>query len=118
MDNIQRREEFLKRLELFSDNINNLCKKILINRINGEIVSQLVRSSGSPGANYIEAIESLSKKDFYFRIRICRKESRESGFWLRRLAQITPELSEECQKLEDEARQFVLIFSKIVALDK
>lgn len=59
----------------------------LVNRMpktlpNIEIGRQLVRSSGSVGSNYIEANESLSKKDFVVRIKICRKESKESRYWL------------------------------------
>jgi four helix bundle protein len=50
---------------------------------NAEYSSQVVRSSGSVGANYIEANESLSKKDFLMRIKICRKEAKESAYWLR-----------------------------------
>lgn len=46
---------------------------------------QLVRSSGSVAANYLEAQEGLSRKDFFYRIKVCRKESRESGLWLRLL---------------------------------
>jgi four helix bundle protein len=49
---------------------------------NNEIIKQVVRSSGSAGANYIEANEALSKKDFAFRIKICRKEAKESLYWL------------------------------------
>jgi four helix bundle protein len=51
---------------------------------------QLVRSSGSVGANYIEANESLSKKDFYYRIKICRKEAKESNYWLNLLNTCNP----------------------------
>jgi len=101
-------------LEKFADDVNVLCKKVPFNFVTKEIVDQLSRSGSSPAANYIEAIESLSKKDFYFRIRICRKESREAGFWLRRLAKVCPELAKDCVILEDEARQFLLIFSKIL----
>src|SRR3989344_8038413 len=91
MDRIAQTEQFLARLEKFSDEVNTLCKAIKYNSVITEIVSQLVRAAGSPGANYIEAIESFSKKDFYFRIKICRKESREAGFWLRRLKLVCPE---------------------------
>ncbi|MGB7054066.1 MAG: four helix bundle protein, partial [bacterium] len=60
----------------------------LVNRMpktlpNIEIGRQLVRSSGSVGSNYIEANESLSRKDFFMRIKICRKESKESRYWLK-----------------------------------
>ena len=50
---------------------------------NIEIVKQIIRSSGSVGANYIEANEALSKKDFTMRVKICRKEAKESRYWLR-----------------------------------
>ena len=50
---------------------------------NIEIMKQIIRSSGSVGANYIEANEALSKKDFAMRVKICRKEAKESGYWLR-----------------------------------
>lgn len=82
--------------------------------IDFEIISQLVRSGGSIGANYIEAIESLSKKDFYYRIRVCRKESRESEFWLNRVINSNPNMKERTLPLAQEAREYVLIFSKIL----
>jgi four helix bundle protein len=68
--------EFAKRTIIF---INKLQKSLA----NVEIARQLVRSAGSVGANYIEANESLSKKDFLMRIKICRKEEKESCYWLK-----------------------------------
>ncbi len=118
MDRLERSELFLKRLEKYSDDIYALCRRIKYDPIVIEILNQLSRASSSPGANYIEAIESVSSKDFYFRIKICRKESRESGYWLRRLMIIKPELLDECKKLESESREFVLIFSKILQSQK
>lgn len=83
---------------------------------NAEDVKQLVRSSGSVGANYVEADEALSKKDFVMRIRIARKESKESGYWLRLLDTGEEEaLESERQWLINESRELVLIFSAIVA---
>ena len=52
---------------------------------NVEIIKQIIRSSGSVGANYIEANEALSKRDFAMRVKICRKEAKESRYWLRLL---------------------------------
>jgi four helix bundle protein len=66
---------FTKRVFQF---VNQLPKTIT----NIEIIKQLVRSSGSIGANYIEANESFSKKDFIYRIKISKKESKESKYWL------------------------------------
>ena len=82
---------------------------------NAEDVKQLVRSSGSVGANYVEADEALSKKDFVMRIRISRKESKESGYWLRLLdTGDNAALEGERQWLVKESRELVLIFSAIV----
>ena len=59
---------------------------------NIEDVKQLIRASGSVGANYIEANESLSKKDFNFRVKICRKEAKESAYWLRLILETNDDL--------------------------
>jgi four helix bundle protein len=77
---------------------------------------QLVRSSGSVGANYIEANESLGKADFIMRVRISLKESKESRLWLRLLyiPEERADLREERRYLYDEADQFVRIFSTIL----
>lgn len=67
----------------FAKNVALFCKKLPRTPSNIEYTRQGIRSSGSTGANYIEANESLSKKDFMMRIKICRKESKESAYWLR-----------------------------------
>jgi len=78
---------------------------------------QLARSSGSQAANYIEANESLSKKDFIYRIRICRKETKETCLWLRLCDSINnDELLKEQNSLTQEAVELRKIFSSI--LDK
>ena len=69
----------------FAKNVRALVKKLRKTVGNIEDGKQLVRSSGSVGANYIEANEALSKKDFILRIKICRKESKESRYWLKLL---------------------------------
>ena len=68
--------EFARRTRAF-------VKKLRMSLANIEDGKQLIKSSGSVGANYIEANESLSKKDFMMRIKICRKEAKESRYWLR-----------------------------------
>lgn len=78
---------------------------------------QLVRSSGSPASNYIEANESLSKKDFIMRIKICRKEAKESRLWLRLLF-VTPVQEAERNRLIAEAIELVKIFSSIIENSK
>ncbi len=69
----------------YARRVRIFVKKISKTMCNFEDVPQFVRSSGSVGANYIEANDSPSKKDFYMRVRICRKEVKESRFWLKLL---------------------------------
>ena len=85
---------------------------------NVEDTRQLIRSSGSVAANYIEAQEGLSRKDFFYRVKVCRKEARESGLWLR-LIDVSPEvlLAAERQALLNEADELTRIFSAIAAKD-
>jgi four helix bundle protein len=80
---------------------------------NMEDARQLVRSSGSVGANYIEANEALSKKDFICRIKICRKEAKESRYWLR-LVEPESDAGAERDGLVNEAQELMNIFGAIV----
>jgi len=80
-----------------------------------EDIKQLIRSSGSVGANYLEADESVSKKDFILRLKICRKEARESAYWLQLLTVEASNHIKEQRRLIEEANQFVLIFHASIA---
>jgi len=80
---------------------------------NSEIARQVIRSSGSVGANYIEANEALSRKDFAMRVRICRKEARETGYWLRLLELSGDGAEGTRQSLIAEATELTKIFSSI-----
>ncbi|OGK24241.1 four helix bundle protein [Candidatus Roizmanbacteria bacterium RIFCSPLOWO2_01_FULL_37_13] len=76
---------------------------------------QLVKASGSVGANYIEANEALSKKDFFMRIKICRKEAKESCYWLRLVDTNNKlELENEREDLIQEAIELTNIFGSII----
>ena len=82
---------------------------------NFEDAKQLIRSSGSIGANYIEANEALSKKDFIVRIKICRKEAKESRYWLRLIDTCNePQQESERKDLENEATELMNIFRSIL----
>jgi four helix bundle protein len=80
---------------------------------NIEDARQLIRSSGSVGANYIEANESLSKKDFVLRIKICRKEAKESRYWLRLIETNEDPVAKERDLLVQEAQELMNIFGAI-----
>ena len=97
----------------FTKNVIRLINEIPKSLANGEISRQLVRSAGSVGANYIEANESLSKKDFVMRIKICRKEAKESRYWLR-LIQCNDEIIDEQRKLVQESQELMKIFGAIL----
>lgn len=97
----------------FAIQVRVFVKKLPKTISNIEDCKQLVRSSGSIGANYIEANEALSKKDFVHRVKICRKEAKESIYWLK-IVEVQPELEEERQKLLQEATELMKIFSSIM----
>ena len=75
---------------------------------------QLIRSSGSIGANYIEANEKLGDKDFLFRAKISRKEAKESKYWIRLLHDLNPELNEISNVLFEESEELRKILSTII----
>jgi len=81
---------------------------------NLEIGRQLVKSSGSVGANYIEANEALSKKDFVVRIKMCRKESKESRYWLRLVYVKEKKDENERKSLIQEFTELMKIFGSIL----
>ena len=74
---------------------------------------QFIRASGSVGANYIEANEAIGKKDFVMKIKICRREAKESRYWLR-LLDVDGQLEEERQQLSFEATELMNIFGAIL----
>jgi len=91
-----------------------LCKKLPKNTINIELVGQAVRASGSVGANYIEANETLSKKDFSHRIKICRKEAKESRYWLKLVVSANQDLESATVPLIQESQELMNIFGAIL----
>jgi four helix bundle protein len=104
----ERMFEFARRARAF---VKRLPRTIC----NVEDVKQVVRSSGSVGANYIEANEALSKKDFRFRIRVSRKEAKESRLFLRLIdTQDNASLNAEREALVQESKELVLVFGAIL----
>jgi len=97
----------------FAKQVNGYVKCLPRTVPNSEIARQLARSAGSVGANYIEANESLSKKDFGMRIKICRKEAKESLYWLR-LSEPEGSMDPHRNALIQEATELTKIFGSIV----
>lgn len=110
-----KRYDLERRTFAFAQACRSFVKKLPRTISNLEDAKQLVRSSGSIGANYIEANESLSKKDFLLRIRICRKESKETRYWLELVDTGSLEnLERERAALMQEATELLMIFSSIL----
>lgn len=98
----------------FAKNTRLFIKKIPKTVTNFDDLKQLVRSSGSIGANYIEANGSLSKKDFVMRVKICRKEAKETIFWLKLIETKKPSHNQERVNLIQEATELMKILGAIL----
>ncbi|OGQ04904.1 MAG: hypothetical protein A2W61_07715 [Deltaproteobacteria bacterium RIFCSPLOWO2_01_44_7] len=98
----------------FAKQVFNLCGQVVQNIINKEIISQVVRSSGSVGANYREANDAVSKKDFTHRMKIARKEAKETHYWLQLLEETNPALKNKVKEVLQEALELKKILSAIV----
>lgn len=108
----KRKYDLEERTAKFAENTIDLVKSIKINAVNRRIIDQLVGSGGSIGANYCEATEAESKRDFIHKIAICKKEIKETRHWLRLLARSNPEKKKEMKILWKECQELLLIFSK------
>ena len=102
-----------ERTAIFGENIIRFLKKVPRGPDNDRLIDQLVGCGTSVGANYCEANESLSKKDFRNIIGRCKKEAKESKFFLRMIATSEPKLADEARILYREAKELHLIFAAI-----
>jgi four helix bundle protein len=97
----------------FGEAVIAFAKVVPVNLITQPLIPQLVDSGTSVGANYCEADNAGSKKEFRYRISLCKRESRETKHWLRMIAAAAPELKAEARPLWREAKELNLIFSAI-----
>lgn len=104
-----------ERTALFAEEIIKLVSKVKQSVITSPIISQLVRAGTSVGANYHEANGASSKKDFKNKIFICKKEIKETKYWLRIIGFTDEHVAADAKKLFREAQELTLIFSKIVS---
>ena len=102
-----------ERTARFGEEIIKFAIKIPRNPVNDRLINQLVGAGTSVGANYAEADDSVSKKDFKNRIGTCRKESKETKYWLRMIAIAQPAMKAEARLLWQEAKELNLIFGAI-----
>jgi len=111
---VNRQFDLEERTAKFGEAVIDFVKRIPSNDITRPLISQLVRSGTSVGANYCEADDASSKREFRQKIGYCRKESRETKHWLRMIAKASPELREAAVKLWQEAKELHLIFVAIL----
>lgn len=111
--NGKKKYDLAERTAKFGENVVAFVKSLPENAVNRPLISQVVRSGTSIGANYMEADGAMSKKDFHHKIGICKKESKETMHWFRMIAKASPDHREECRTLWQEAHEFALIFSSI-----
>lgn len=104
-----------ERTAVFGEKVVDLCKKVPKGTVTTPIIDQLMRAGTSPGSNYCEANGASSKRDFRNKILICKREAKETQYWLRLLARAAPAFREECRSLWQEAKELAMIFSKIAA---
>lgn len=103
-----------ERMAKFGEGVVVFCQGLQVNHISRPIVVQLVRSATSIGANYAEANNASSRKDFRNKVHIAKKETQETKHWLRMLESCYPEHENEIKLLWQEAHELVLILQSIV----
>jgi four helix bundle protein len=102
-----------ERTALFGEQIISFAKSLPQDRVLTPLISQLVRAGTSVGANYCEADDAVSKKEFFHKIGTCKKEARETKYWLRMVVAAEPLCKDKARKLWQEARELHLIFAAI-----
>lgn len=103
-----------ERTSLFGENVIRFCKKVPVNAVTVRLIRQLVGCGTSVGANYQEADEAESKRDFRHKICICRKEANETKYFIRMIVTAVPRLRDAAVLLWQEARELHLIFCQII----
>lgn len=102
-----------ERTAKFGEQVIKFAQQIPKTAVTLPLISQLVKAGTSIGANYCEADDAESRKDFIHKIGICKKEARETKYWLRMIATTALEFREEARTLWQEAKELHLIFNRI-----
>lgn len=103
-----------ERTALFGEELIEFCRGLPFDPVTSPVISQLVAAGTSIGANYCEADEAESKRDFRHKVAICRKESQETKYWLRMMAKAAPAQKSSARELWGEAKGLHLIFCAII----
>ena len=102
-----------ERTAKFGEEVIYFCKKVQENTVTRPLINQIVRSGTSIGANYCEANNAVSKKDFRNKIHISKKEAQETKHWLRMISAAVPEQKEKAKILWKECQELTMILQKI-----
>lgn len=111
--NTKKKFDLEERTGIFGEKVIKFCKKVPRNPVTVPLIGQLVKAGTSTGANYCEADDAESKKDFKHKIGICKKEAREAKHFIRMIVVAVPELKEGVRELWQEAKELNLIFNSI-----
>ncbi len=109
----ERRYDLAERTARFGEAIVRFARSIGLDAVTSSLLRQLVDAATSVGANYCEASEAGSPKEFRYRISICKREARETKYWLRMLAAAVPPRRDDARNLWKEAHELNLIFASI-----
>ena len=118
MGQAKKKYDLLERTSRFGENIIRFARTIPQNNINSVLIKQLVRSGTSVGANYCEADDAETKKDFIHKLSICKKEARETRHWLKMILVSNPGTKNQVTSLRQEAKELNLIFNAIIRKTK
>ena len=106
--------DFEERTTEFAKTIIKMCKTVKYDSVSDQLIKQIVRSAGSIGANYREANDALGSKDFLCRLRICRKEAKETFHWLLLIEVACPNLERELLTIKRENQELVWILNSMI----
>lgn len=107
-----------ERVVRFAEDIIDFCLTLPITSLNKRIIEQLIGSAGSVGANYMEATEAESRRDFRHKLSIAKKEVKEANHWLRLLSHSNPNYKDKIRSFWKEGHELLLIFSKSIKTSK
>ena len=113
-DEGERKFDLEERTAVFGEDVIKLVKTMKFDPVNTPLITQAVRSATSVGANYCEADDAVSRKEFFNKIGTCKKEARETKHWLRMLATADDRRKPDIRALWKEARELHLIFAAIL----
>lgn len=112
-ENGHRQYDLAERTAKFGEEAIRFARTLKLDSVTSSLVDQLVRAATSVGANYGEADEAGTKKEFRYRVSLCKREARESKHWLRMIAVAVPQSKDEARRLWKEAHELTLIFAAI-----